>query len=91
VPILNLLQNQPAEAVAALAPSVVRTMLWAVLEMQAESSRGRRTVTLSSERERVMARGGDNLDKVTHADRGLIAAIYACKGTVQDFSDQENA
>jgi len=42
VPILNLLQNQPAEAVAALAPSVVRTMLWAVLEMQAESSRGRR-------------------------------------------------
>jgi hypothetical protein len=42
VPILNLLLNQPAEAVAALAPSVVRTMLWAVLEMQAESSRGRR-------------------------------------------------
>ena len=42
VPILNLLENQPPEAVVALMPSVVRTLLWAVLEMQAESSRGRR-------------------------------------------------
>jgi uncharacterized protein (DUF362 family) len=42
VPILNLLQDQPPEAVVALMPSVVRTMLWAVLEMQAESAQGRR-------------------------------------------------
>ena len=40
VPILNLFQNQPPEAVVALAPSMVRAMLWAVLEMQAESRRG---------------------------------------------------
>ena len=42
VPILTLLENQPSEAVVALVPSVVRVMLWAVLEMEAESSRGRR-------------------------------------------------
>jgi hypothetical protein len=40
VPILNLLQNQLPEAVVALAPSVVRTMLWAVLEMQAGGGAG---------------------------------------------------
>jgi hypothetical protein len=42
VPILALLEHQPSEAVVALVPSVVRVMLWAVLEMEAESSRGRR-------------------------------------------------
>ena len=41
VPILDLLQDQPPEAVAALAPSVVRMMLWAVVEMQAEQRAGR--------------------------------------------------
>ncbi len=42
VPILTLLENQPSEAVVALMPSVVWVMLWAVPEMEAESSRSRR-------------------------------------------------
>jgi hypothetical protein len=39
VPILNLLQDQSPPAVAALMPSLVRTMLWAILEMQAEQQK----------------------------------------------------
>jgi len=42
VPILTLLQDQPPDAVVALAPSVVRIMLWAVVEVVAERQRARR-------------------------------------------------
>ena len=40
LPILDLLQEQSPEAVVALTPSVVRTMLWAVLEVLAEQQEG---------------------------------------------------
>jgi len=41
VPILALLQDQPPEAVVALAPSVVRVMLAAVIEVLAAEQRKR--------------------------------------------------
>jgi len=36
VPVLLLLENQPPETIAALAPSIVRIMLAAALEVVAE-------------------------------------------------------